>query len=101
MKSNRAERRCLAIVLAAGEGKRMQSRRPKVLHELAGRSMLAHVLAAVGAAGADGLAIVVAPGQDEVVAEAKRFAPDADIFVQAAPLGTGDAVLAAKPAIAA
>lgn len=102
MKSpNKAQRRCLAIVLAAGEGKRMQSHRPKVLHELAGRSMLAHVLAAVGAAGADGLAIVVAPGQDEVVAEAKRFAPDADIFVQAAPLGTGDAVLAAKPAIAA
>jgi bifunctional UDP-N-acetylglucosamine pyrophosphorylase/glucosamine-1-phosphate N-acetyltransferase len=102
MKSpNRAQRRCLAIILAAGDGKRMQSHRPKVLHELAGRSMLAHVLAAVGAAGADGLAIVVAPGQDNVVAEAKRVAPAADIFVQAAPLGTGDAVLAAKPAIAA
>ncbi len=79
----------------------MQSCQPKVLHELAGRSMLAHVLAAVGAAGADGLAIVVAPGQDNVVAEAKRAAPAADIFVQAAPLGTGDAVLAAKPAIVA
>ncbi len=79
----------------------MQSCRPKVLHELAGRSMLAHVLAAVGAAGADGLAIVVAPDQDNVVAEAKRIAPEASIFVQAAPLGTGDAVLAAKPAIAA
>jgi bifunctional UDP-N-acetylglucosamine pyrophosphorylase / glucosamine-1-phosphate N-acetyltransferase len=97
----RADRRCLAVILAAGEGKRMRSRLPKVLHELAGRSMLAHVLAAIGAAGADRLAIVVAPGQDDVVAEAKRVAPAVEIFVQAAPLGTGDAVLAAKPAIAA
>lgn len=79
----------------------MRSCLPKVLHELAGRSMLAHVLAAIGAAGADRLAIVVAPGQDDVVAEAKRVAPAVEIFVQAAPLGTGDAVLAAKPAIAA
>jgi bifunctional UDP-N-acetylglucosamine pyrophosphorylase/glucosamine-1-phosphate N-acetyltransferase len=97
----RADRRCLAVILAAGEGKRMRSCLPKVLHELAGRSMLAHVLAAIGAAGADRLAIVVAPGQDDVVAEAKRVAPAVEIFVQAAPLGTGDAVLAAKPAIAA
>ena len=40
-------RRCLTIVLAAGEGVRMRSARPKVLHELAGRSMLAHVLSTV------------------------------------------------------
>lgn len=101
MKSNRAERRCLAIILAAGEGKRMQSQRPKVLHELAGRSMLVHVLAAVRSAGADRMAVVVAPGQDDVIGEAKRVAPEAEIFVQAAPLGTGDAVLAAKSAVAA
>ena len=79
----------------------MRSRRPKVQHELAGRSMLSHVLAALGTAGADGLAVVVAPGQESVVAEARRVAPAAEIFVQAAPLGTGDAVLAAKPAILA
>jgi bifunctional UDP-N-acetylglucosamine pyrophosphorylase / glucosamine-1-phosphate N-acetyltransferase len=94
-----SERRCLAVVLAAGEGKRMRSQVPKVLHELAGRSMLAHVLAAVAAAGANRLAIVVAPGQDGVVAEAKRIAPQAEIFVQSAPLGTAHAVLAAKPAL--
>ena len=46
------DRSCLAIVLAAGEGTRMRSRRPKVLHEIAGRSLLAHVLGAVRAAGA-------------------------------------------------
>ena len=40
-------RSCLAIVLAAGEGTRMRSARPKVLHTIAGRSLLEHVLAAV------------------------------------------------------
>ena len=44
-------RTCLAIVLAAGEGTRMRSARPKVLHAVAGRSLLAHVLAALRAAG--------------------------------------------------
>jgi len=46
-----SKRTCLAIVLAAGEGTRMRSARPKVLHEVASRSLLAHVLAAVRAAG--------------------------------------------------
>jgi bifunctional UDP-N-acetylglucosamine pyrophosphorylase / glucosamine-1-phosphate N-acetyltransferase len=96
-----ARRSCLAVILAAGEGKRMHSRVPKVLHELAGRSMLAHVLAAVAAAGADRLAVVVAPAQEDVVAEAKRVAPTAEFFVQKAQQGTANAVLAAKPAIAA
>ncbi|HEY5226407.1 MAG TPA: bifunctional UDP-N-acetylglucosamine diphosphorylase/glucosamine-1-phosphate N-acetyltransferase GlmU [Methylovirgula sp.] len=93
-------RRCLAVVLAAGEGKRMASRKPKVLHELAGRTMLAHVLAAIAAAGADRIAVVVGAGQDAVAAEAKRIAPQADIFVQETPLGTAHAVLAAKAAFA-
>ena len=44
-------RTCLAIVLAAGEGTRMRSSRPKVLHPIAGRSLLAHVLARVREAG--------------------------------------------------
>ncbi len=96
----KAKRRCLAVVLAAGEGRRMYSQRPKVLHDLAGRSLLAHTLAAVEAAGADGIAIVVAPGQDEIVGAAKRAAPAAQIFVQSAPLGTAHAVLAAQPAFA-
>jgi len=97
---NAQKRTCLAIVLAAGEGKRMRSARPKVLHELAGRSLLAHVLTAVTAAGADRVALVVAPGHDAVVKEAKALAPDIEIFVQSPPLGTAHAVLAAKPAIA-
>ena len=63
-------RRCLTIVLAAGEGTRMRSSRPKVLHEIAGRPMLAHALAAVGEAGADDIAVVVGPDRDDVAAEA-------------------------------
>ncbi len=94
------KRTCLAIVLAAGEGKRMRSARPKVLHELAGRSLLAHVLTTVAAAGAERVALVVAPGHDSVVKEAKSLAPDIEIFVQSPALGTAHAVLAAKAAIA-
>ena len=41
-------RTCLTIVLAAGEGTRMRSSRPKVLHEVAGRSLLGHVMTAAG-----------------------------------------------------
>jgi len=93
-------RTCLAIVLAAGEGTRMRSARPKVMHALAGRSMLAHVLAAVGAAGTTATAVVVGPGQDEVAAEAKRALPGTEIFVQHERKGTAHAVLAAKAAIA-
>ena len=92
-------RKCLAIVLAAGEGTRMRSARPKVLHEVGGRSMLAHVLSAVAAAGADSAAVVIGPGREDVAAEARRISPDAAIFTQNERLGTAHAVLAARSAI--
>jgi bifunctional UDP-N-acetylglucosamine pyrophosphorylase/glucosamine-1-phosphate N-acetyltransferase len=92
-------RTCLAIVLAAGEGTRMRSAAPKALHRLAGRSLLAHVLGAVRAAGATAIVIVVGPDHDIVAAEAKRLAPDAEIAVQSERRGTAHAVLAAKAAI--
>jgi bifunctional UDP-N-acetylglucosamine pyrophosphorylase/glucosamine-1-phosphate N-acetyltransferase len=93
-------RTCLALVLAAGEGTRMRSSRPKVLHEIAGRSMLAHVLSCVEAAGADACAVVIGPGRDDVAAEARRVLPAVETFVQAERLGTAHAVLAAREAIA-
>jgi bifunctional UDP-N-acetylglucosamine pyrophosphorylase/glucosamine-1-phosphate N-acetyltransferase len=95
-----APRRCLTIVLAAGEGVRMRSARPKVLHELAGQSMLAHTLSAIleGAAGA--IAVVVGPDHDGVAAEALRVAPGAKIAVQRERRGTAHAVLAAREQIA-
>ncbi|MDB5649247.1 MAG: glmU, partial [Hyphomicrobiales bacterium] len=95
-----SSRRCLAVVLAAGEGTRMKSARPKVLHEVGGRSMLAHVLASVREAGADAIAVVVGPGREDVAAAARGAAPGAEIFVQTERLGTAHAVLAARTAIA-
>ncbi len=90
---------CLAVVLAAGEGTRMRSDRPKVLHAIAGASMLSHVLRAVAAAGADRLAVVIGPDRPDVEREARRTAPHAEIVVQADRLGTAHAVLRARAAL--
>src|SRR5262249_19884220 len=92
-------RTCLAIVLAAGEGTRMRSGRPKVLHSLAGRSLLAHVLGSVANAGVTATAVVIGPGEEAVAAEVKRFVPKAECFVQQERRGTAHAVLAARTAI--
>jgi bifunctional UDP-N-acetylglucosamine pyrophosphorylase / glucosamine-1-phosphate N-acetyltransferase len=92
-------RSCLAIVLAAGEGTRMRSARPKVLHTIAGRTLLAHVLAAVAESGVTATAVVVGPGQEDVAAAAKLLVPDAATFVQQERRGTAHAVLAVKSAI--
>ena len=89
----------LIVILAAGKGVRMRSERPKVLHAIAGRSMLAHVLDTVRSAGTAKLALVVAPGMEAVRAEAARVAPSMEIFEQATQAGTAHAVLAARPAL--
>lgn len=89
-----------AIVLAAGKGTRMRSDLPKVLHRVAGRTMLGHVLAAVQAAGASRIGVVIEPGQAAVETEVASAAPDARIHHQAERLGTAHAVLAARETIA-
>jgi len=93
-------RACLGVALAAGEGVRMRSARPKALHEVAGRAMLAHALDALAGAGAERIAVVVGPDGDEVAAAALQCAPSAEIFVQNERRGTADATLAARAAIA-
>ncbi|MGA7383732.1 MAG: bifunctional UDP-N-acetylglucosamine diphosphorylase/glucosamine-1-phosphate N-acetyltransferase GlmU [Methylocella sp.] len=93
-------RTCLAIVLAAGESSRMRSARPKVLHELAGRSMLAHVLGALVEVGAERIVVVAGPNHEAVMAEARTIVRDAGIAIQKERLGTAHAVLAAREAIA-
>jgi bifunctional UDP-N-acetylglucosamine pyrophosphorylase/glucosamine-1-phosphate N-acetyltransferase len=93
-------RLCLGILLAAGEGKRMRSARPKPLHDVAGRSMLGHAIAALVGAGARRIAVVVGPEGDAVATEARRFAPDVEVFVQRDRRGTAHAVLSARSAIA-
>lgn len=92
-------RTCLAIVLAAGEGTRMRSARPKVLHSVAGHSLLAHVLDALRAADVTRCAVVVGPDHEAVAAEARLVLPEAEVFVQPERRGTAHAVLVAAPAI--
>lgn len=91
---------CLMIILAAGEGTRMKSLRPKVLHEVAGQSMLGHVVATASAAGATRLAVVVGQGGEAVERAVGKLAPEATIHVQAERKGTAHAALAARDAIA-
>jgi bifunctional UDP-N-acetylglucosamine pyrophosphorylase / glucosamine-1-phosphate N-acetyltransferase len=89
-------RNCLAIVLAAGEGTRMRSAMPKVMHAVGGRPMLGHVLSTVRGCGATRVAVVVGPDASEVTAFAKKEVPDAAIYVQTDRLGTAHAALAAR-----
>jgi bifunctional UDP-N-acetylglucosamine pyrophosphorylase/glucosamine-1-phosphate N-acetyltransferase len=92
---------CLTIVLAAGEGTRMRSSRPKVLHAIAGAPLIAHVLSAVAAGGAGGdVAVVIGPGADAVADAVRRAFPAAEVFTQAERRGTAHAVLAARAALA-
>ena len=94
------QRTCLAIVLAAGEGTRMRSALPKVLHPLGGRPLIEHVLDAIGHAGASEIAVVVGPNHDAILALVHKRLPKAHIFTQSERLGTAHAVLTARQAIA-
>jgi bifunctional UDP-N-acetylglucosamine pyrophosphorylase/glucosamine-1-phosphate N-acetyltransferase len=94
-----SQRSCLSVILAAGEGTRMKSALPKVLHQIAGLPMVAHVARAAEAAGASSLALVIGHGADEMRKAAQKFAPKAETFVQEKRLGTAHAVLAAREAI--
>ncbi len=69
------------IVLAAGEGTRMKSRLPKVLHELCGRSMLGHVVTAARELDPERLVVVVGHGRDLVTAHLAEHAPEARVVV--------------------
>jgi bifunctional UDP-N-acetylglucosamine pyrophosphorylase / glucosamine-1-phosphate N-acetyltransferase len=92
-------RTALTIVLAAGEGARMRSATPKVLHSVAAQSLLAHVLRASPTGSGTSLAVVIGPDHRAVAEDARRARPDAAIFVQGERLGTAHAVLAARDAI--
>jgi bifunctional UDP-N-acetylglucosamine pyrophosphorylase/glucosamine-1-phosphate N-acetyltransferase len=83
------------IVLAAGKGTRMRSALPKVLHKVAGRSMVGHVIAAAEALGAERVVVVVAPGMDDVAAAVKPHS----VAIQHSQNGTADAVKAARESL--
>lgn len=86
-----------AIILAAGTSTRMKSARSKVLHEIGGRSLLAHVLDTCATLNLDRVTVVSSPDAEDVRAMAK--ASGATNAVQDEPLGTGHAVLAAKDSL--
>jgi bifunctional UDP-N-acetylglucosamine pyrophosphorylase/glucosamine-1-phosphate N-acetyltransferase len=86
------------VILAAGEGKRMRSSLPKVLHRIAGRPMLAHVIAAARALAPEGIHIVYGHGGEQVRA-AFADQPDLEWAEQARQLGTAHAVQQATPTI--
>ena len=96
-----SERTCLAIILAAGEGTRMRSRTPKVLHEVAHRPMVGHVLHAAADAGVARRAVVIGHGSGAVRDALAVLDPDADVYEQTERHGTAHAVLQAAPAVAA
>lgn len=85
---------CIAtvVVLAAGQGKRMRSRLPKVLHTVCGRPMLLHVLYATRAVEAERTVVVLGHGHEQVL---PHLPPDCLVALQHRQLGTGHAVLAA------
>jgi bifunctional UDP-N-acetylglucosamine pyrophosphorylase/glucosamine-1-phosphate N-acetyltransferase len=93
-------RSSLTVVLAAGEGTRMRSAIPKVLHPVAGQSLLAHVLDAAPKGAGAGLAVVIGPDHQAVADEVLRARGDAKTFIQRERLGTAHAVLAAREAVA-
>ncbi len=85
-----AQTNCTTLILAAGKGTRMKSRKPKVLHEIAGLALIGHVLNAARAAGTGAVVVVVGP--DMNAATLKALDADAVVAVQKKPLGTADAV---------
>jgi bifunctional UDP-N-acetylglucosamine pyrophosphorylase/glucosamine-1-phosphate N-acetyltransferase len=91
-----SQSRFAAIILAAGEGTRLKSARPKVLHEIAGQPMIRHVIDALRVL--DPAVTIVVIGRDmDTVASVVAPMP---IVVQSPPRGTGDAVRAARPVLA-
>lgn len=90
----------LVVILAAGKGTRMRSALPKVLHKIAGRSMIEHVLGVAASVPGARIAVVIGPDMEDVRATVERASPGVEVFVQEAQLGTGDAVKSALPAIA-
>jgi bifunctional UDP-N-acetylglucosamine pyrophosphorylase/glucosamine-1-phosphate N-acetyltransferase len=90
--SDPAARVSAVLILAAGEGKRMRSSTPKVLHEIGGRSLVGHAVAAADTLGAERLVVVVGHGRQAVAAHLAQVAPHARVAIQDQQLGTGHAV---------
>ncbi|MEU7314408.1 bifunctional UDP-N-acetylglucosamine diphosphorylase/glucosamine-1-phosphate N-acetyltransferase GlmU [Streptomyces sp. NPDC007083] len=80
------------VVLAAGEGTRMKSATPKVLHEICGRSLVGHVVSAARALDPEQLVVVVGHAREQVIAHLSQLDAEARTAVQHEQNGTGHAV---------
>jgi len=89
-----------AVILAAGQGTRMKSATPKVLHKVGGRTLLDRVIDTVEATGCERIVVVVGAGASPVRDLVAARLGEAAIAVQDPPLGTGHAVMAAREALA-
>jgi bifunctional UDP-N-acetylglucosamine pyrophosphorylase / glucosamine-1-phosphate N-acetyltransferase len=89
------------IILAAGLGTRMKSDRPKAMHELAGRPVIGHVIAAAATLKPSKIVLVIGPGMDQVLEAARKAAPGIEIAaaIQQERKGTGHATQQAEPAL--
>ncbi|MDP0928306.1 bifunctional UDP-N-acetylglucosamine diphosphorylase/glucosamine-1-phosphate N-acetyltransferase GlmU [Paracoccus onubensis] len=92
-----AEKPLAVIILAAGQGSRMQSELPKVLHRLAGVPLIGHALAAARSLEPDDVIVVAGHGAAKVEKATAKLEPDARIVLQHEQLGTGHAVRQAMP----
>lgn len=100
MPENEAKRRCLAVILAAGDSTRMKSSMSKVLHPVGGLPMIAHVVDSVAKASIADVALVLGRDAEKVAAAARHDGISATTHIQAERRGTAHAVLAARDAIA-
>lgn len=90
----------VVVILAAGEGTRMKSALPKVLHQVAGRTMVGHVIEAASAIEPEQVVVVVGHGRDQVITHIQETAPWAHTVVQEEQRGTGHAVRTALAGLA-
>lgn len=88
------------VILAAGQGTRMKSELPKVVHPIAGQPMLAHAMQSAQSIGADRLIVVTGHGAAKVEQAARAIDPDVQFVRQAEQRGTGHAVDQARDALA-
>lgn len=89
-----------AVILAAGQGTRMKSPLPKVLHKVAGRTLVDHAIDTAQGLGCDRIVVVVGAHSPQVGAHVEKRLGAGSTAIQDPPLGTGHAVLAAKSALA-
>jgi bifunctional UDP-N-acetylglucosamine pyrophosphorylase/glucosamine-1-phosphate N-acetyltransferase len=94
-----SHRPAVVIVMAAGQGTRMKSAIPKVLHEIGGRSLVGHAVVTARALAPEHLVVVVGTGREQVEAHLAAIDPEVRTAVQEQQLGTGDAVRAGLTAV--